>query len=38
MDVPNSAYILTKKWYHEWMKTDTNLELFDWVIKNKNGK
>lgn len=38
MDVPNSAYILTEKWYHEWMRTDTDLELFDWIVKNKNGK
>lgn len=38
MNVPNTAYILTEKWYREWMKTDTDLELFDWVLKNKHGK
>lgn len=38
MDVPNSAYIFTEKWYIEWAQTDTDLELFDWILKNKNGK
>ncbi len=36
MNVPNSAYILTKKWYSEWLNTDTNLPLFEWCIKNKS--
>lgn len=35
MNVPNSAYITTEKWYKEWLQTDTDLELFDWCIKNK---
>lgn len=35
MDVPNSAYITTEKWYHEWMGENTELGLFDWCIKNK---
>lgn len=35
MDVPNSAYITTEKWYNEWLITDTELNLFDWCIKNK---
>lgn len=35
MDVPNSAYISTEKWYKEWLNTETDLELFDWVLKNK---
>lgn len=29
MDVPNSAYISTEKWYKEWLNTETDLELFD---------
>lgn len=38
MDVPNSAYITTENWYHEWLKTDTDLSLFDWCVKIKvNG-
>ena len=36
MNVPNSAYILTERWYSEWLNTDTNLPLFEWCIKNKN--
>jgi hypothetical protein len=36
MDVPNSAYILTEKWYKEWLSIDTELGLFDWCIKNKS--
>ena len=35
MDVPNSAYILTEKWYMEWAIADTDLELFEWILKNK---
>jgi hypothetical protein len=35
MCVPNSAYILTEKWYHEWRETDTELDLFTWILKNK---
>lgn len=35
MDVPNSAYISTEKWYHEWMRTDTELDLFNWCLENK---
>jgi hypothetical protein len=40
MDVPNSAYITTEKWYHEWCRdTETDLDLFEWILKNKqNGK
>lgn len=36
MDVPNSAYITTEKWYHEWLKENTELSLFDWCVKNKS--
>lgn len=36
MDVPNSAYITTEKWYREWLNIDTELSLFDWCIKNKS--
>mgnify|MGYP003463858646 CR=1 FL=1 len=35
MDVPNSAYITTEKWYREWLQINTELDLFDWCIKNK---
>ena len=35
IDVPNSAYIATEKWYREWLQEDTELDLFDWCIKNK---
>jgi hypothetical protein len=35
MCTPNSAYITTEKWYHEWQNEDTEMSLFDWVIKNK---
>jgi hypothetical protein len=38
MDVPNSAYILAEKWFQEWVKTNTDLSLFDWCIKNKTNK
>ena len=38
MCCPNTAYILTQKWYHEWMETDTNLDLFNWCIENKSSK
>ena len=36
MDVPNSSYITTENWYHEWLKTNTDLSLFDWCVKNKS--
>jgi hypothetical protein len=35
MDVPNSVYITTEKWYREWLNTDTELDLFNWILKNK---
>ena len=35
MNVPNSAYITTEKWYKQWLHTKTNLSLFDWCVKNK---
>lgn len=35
METPNSVYITTEKWYHEWMKTNTDLDLFNWCLKNK---
>lgn len=35
MNVPNTAYINTEKWYTEWLQTDTKLNLFDWCVKNK---
>lgn len=35
MNVPNSVYITTEKWYKEWCNTDTELDLFDWILKNK---
>ena len=38
MCVPNSAYILTEKWYKEWLGVDTELDLFNWIVNNKNGK
>ena len=38
MCVPNSAYILTEKWYEEWLGVDTELDLFNWIVNNKNGK
>ena len=37
MDVPNSAYITTEKWYIEWLNEYTDLSLFDWCVKNKNN-
>ncbi len=36
MCVPNAAYILTEKFYKEWLQTETDLGLFDWCIKNKS--
>jgi hypothetical protein len=36
MDVPNSAYITTEKWYREWQNTNTELDLFNWILENKN--
>lgn len=36
MDVSNSAYITTEKWYIEWLTTPTDLSLFDWCVKNKS--
>ena len=39
MCVPNSAYILTEKWYNQWMVDNTtDLDLFQWILKYKNGK
>jgi len=36
MECPNSVYITTEKWYHEWQNTETDLDLFDWCVKFKN--
>lgn len=35
MCVPNSAYILTEKWYKEWSQLRSKLDLYDWIHKNK---
>ena len=35
MDVPSSAYEMVERWYKEWLQIDTELDLFDWCIKNK---
>ena len=35
MDTPNSAYILTEKWYNEWITTDRKTPLFEWCLENK---
>ena len=37
MCTPNTAYITTEKWYNEWCRdNETDLELFEWILKNKN--
>jgi len=35
MNVPNTAYITTEKWYKEWLLTETDLDLFNWILKTK---
>lgn len=35
MNVPNTAYIQTEKWYKEWQNEETDLDLYEWVLKNK---
>lgn len=35
MDTPNSVYITTEKRFHEWAKSDTDQEFYDWCIENK---
>ena len=36
MNCPNSVYLTTEEWHKEWMDTETDLDLFDWCVKNKN--
>lgn len=38
MDVPNTAYITTEKWYKEWLQVETELTLFDWCVKYKQNE
>lgn len=35
MDTPNTAYILTEKWYKEYIETESPLEFFEWCLENK---
>jgi hypothetical protein len=35
MDVPNTAYIVTEKWYNEYAKSNSDLPFFKWCIENK---
>ncbi len=36
MCTPNSVYIATEKWYYEWSNdTETDLDLFEWILKFK---
>ena len=36
MDTPNSVYETVNKWRYEWLEDDTDLDLYNWCIKNKN--
>jgi hypothetical protein len=38
MDVPSSAYEIVSKWRNEWAVSETDLDLFNWCLKNKSGK
>ena len=35
MNTPNAAYIATEKWHKEWQITETDLDLFAWILENK---
>lgn len=37
MDTPNSVYEKTEKWYREWQTEDTELDLFNWILENKQN-
>jgi len=36
MDTPNSVYETVNKWRYEWLEDDTDLDLYNWCIKNKS--
>ena len=36
MNCPNSVYLTTEEWHKEWLNTETDLDLFDWCVKNKS--
>lgn len=38
MDVPNSVYITTKKWYNEWSIADVKLGFYEWCLETKQKK
>ena len=38
MNVSNGAYIMTEKWKSEWIKSKSELDLYDWIHKNKQPK
>lgn len=35
MCTPNVAYELSEKWHNEWVDSKSELNLFDWCLKNK---
>ena len=35
MNVPSTVYETVNKWRNEWLNIETDLNLFDWCIKNK---
>lgn len=35
MDVPSSVYERVEKWYYEWLRLDTELDMFEWCLINK---
>lgn len=38
MCVPNAAYLMTENWLVEWEESNSNLDLYDWIHKNKKPK
>ena len=37
-DVPSFAYELVEKWRIEWLQSDQDISLYDWIKQNKTLK
>jgi hypothetical protein len=38
MDVPSFAYEIVEKWRIEWLQSNQDISLYDWIKQNKTLK
>lgn len=38
MDVPSFAYELVEKWRIEWLQSNQDISLYNWIKENKDSK